>query len=126
MKYPRALVPALIAVLVVGFWEWFVRSGRVDDVLVPAPTQIAAWFWSALCDGSLASATWVTMRRLTLGFVMGAAIGIPVGALCARSRLARDTIGVLSLVCRPCLPSAGCRSRSSPSARMRRPCSLSW
>ena len=97
MKTPRALVPVVIGLLILGGWEWFVRSGRVDDVLVPAPTQIGEWFWSALRDGSLASATWVTMRRLMLGFVIGAAIGIPVGALCARSGLARDTIGVLAL-----------------------------
>ena len=66
MKTPRALVPIVIGLLLLGGWEWFVRSGRVDDVLVPAPTQIGEWFWSALRDGSLASATWVTMRRLML------------------------------------------------------------
>ena len=97
MKPARFLLPLAVALLLLAAWEWFVRSGRVDDVLVPAPSQIARWLWQALGDGSLASATWVTMRRLTLGFVIGAAIGIPVGALCARSALARDTIGVLSL-----------------------------
>jgi len=97
MKTPRALVPVVIGLLILGGWEWFVRSGRVDDLFVPAPTQIGAWFWSALCDGSLVSVTWVTMRRLILGFAIGAAIGIPIGALCARSSLARDTIGILSL-----------------------------
>ena len=70
MKTPRALVPIVIGLLLLGGWEWFVRSGRVDDVLVPAPTQIGEWFWSALRDGSLASATWVTMRRLMLGFII--------------------------------------------------------
>lgn len=97
MKYPRALVPLAIGLLVMGGWEWLVKSGRADEVLVPAPSQIAEWFWFALSDGSLASATWVTMRRLVLGFALGAVIGIPIGALCARSSLARDTIGVLSL-----------------------------
>lgn len=125
MKTPRALVPVVIGLLILVGWEWFVRSGRVDDVLVPAPTQIGEWFWSALRDGSLASATWVTMRRLMLGFAIGAAIGIPVGALCARSSLARDTIGILSSASRRFLPSAGCPWRSSPSARTRRPSSSS-
>lgn len=97
MSPPRPLVPLLIGLLLLGGWEWLVRSGGVDEVLVPAPTQIGEWFWSALGDGSLASATWVTLRRLMLGFLIGGAIGIPVGALCARSRLARDTIGTLSL-----------------------------
>ena len=34
MKSPRALVPIVIGLLLLGGWEWFVRSGRVDDVLV--------------------------------------------------------------------------------------------
>ena len=97
MKYPRALVPTLIALLTLGLWEWLVRSERVNEVLVPAPSQITEWLWSSLRDGSLAEATWVTMRRLMIGFAIGAFIGIPIGALCARSRLARDTIGVLAL-----------------------------
>ena len=112
MKLPRFVIPTLVALAAFGGWEWFVRSSHVNDVLVPAPSQILQWFWWALFDkasfesghylvalqkGELLPATWVTMRRLVIGFAIGAAIGIPLGALCARVRWVRDTLGVLAL-----------------------------
>ena len=96
-KLPRPVIPTLIAVLFLGGWEWFVRTGHVNEVLVPAPSHILKWFWEALLSGELLSATWVTMRRLIIGFAIGAALGVPLGALCARVRWIRDTLGVLAL-----------------------------
>ena len=75
-KLPRPVIPTLIAVLALGGWEWFVRAGHVNDVLVPAPSHILLWFWEALLSGELLSATWVTMRRLVIGFAIGAALGV--------------------------------------------------
>ncbi|MEI6460417.1 MAG: ABC transporter permease [Verrucomicrobiota bacterium] len=97
MKLPRFVIPTLVAVTFLGGWEWFVRVGHVNDVLVPAPSQILHWFWDSLLNGELLSATWVTMRRLIIGFAIGAALGVPLGALCARVRWIRDTLGVLAL-----------------------------
>jgi NitT/TauT family transport system permease protein len=96
-KLPRPVIPTLIAVLALGGWEWYARSGRVSDIFVPAPTHVVEWFWESLLSGELLEATWVTMRRLVIGFAIGAAIGIPLGALCARVRWVRDTVGVLAL-----------------------------
>jgi NitT/TauT family transport system permease protein len=97
MKLPRFVIPTLVAVIFLGGWEWFVRVGHVNDVLVPAPSQILKWFWDSLLNGELLSCTWVTMRRLIIGFAIGAALGVPLGALCARVRWIRDTLGVLAL-----------------------------
>jgi len=97
MKLPRFVIPTLVAVIFLGGWEWFVRAEHVNDVLVPAPSQILKWFWDSLLNGELLSATWVTMRRLIIGFAIGAALGVPLGALCARVRWIRDTLGVLAL-----------------------------
>ncbi|MFM7242347.1 MAG: ABC transporter permease [Opitutia bacterium] len=111
-KLPRAVIPTFIALSLLGGWEWLVRSGRANEVLIPAPTHILKWFLWALFDktafqaghylealskGELLPATWVTMRRLFIGFAIGAAFGIPLGALCARVRWVRDTLGVMAL-----------------------------
>ena len=96
-RLPRFVIPTLVALLALGGWEWYVRSGRVSEVLVPAPTHIVQWFAESLLSGELLAATWVTMRRLIIGFAIGAALGVPLGALCARVRWVRDTLGVLAL-----------------------------
>jgi ABC-type nitrate/sulfonate/bicarbonate transport system permease component len=77
-KLPRPVIPTLVAILLLGGWEWYVRSGRVSEVLVPAPTHVLQWFWESLLSGELLSATWVTMRRLIIGFAIGAALGVPL------------------------------------------------
>ena len=96
-KLPRPVIPTFVAILLLGGWEWYVRSGRVSEVLFPAPTHVLQWFWESLLSGELLAATWVTMRRLIIGFAIGAALGVPLGALCARVRWVRDTLGVLAL-----------------------------
>jgi NitT/TauT family transport system permease protein len=96
-KLPRPVIPTLVAILLLGGWEWYVRSGRVSEVLFPAPSHVLQWFWDSLLSGELLAATWVTMRRLIIGFAIGAALGVPLGALCARVRWVRDTLGVLAL-----------------------------
>ncbi len=74
-RLPRFVIPTLVALLALGGWEWYVRSGRVSEVLVPAPTHIVRWFAESLLSGELLAATWVTMRRLIIGFAIGAALG---------------------------------------------------
>ena len=97
MKLHRAVIPTLVALVFLGGWEWFVRAGKVSEVLMPPPSHILKWFWESLLNGELLSATWVTIRRLIIGFAIGAVLGVPLGALCARIRWVRDTLGVLAL-----------------------------
>ncbi|MDP5019942.1 MAG: hypothetical protein NWP71_04435, partial [Opitutales bacterium] len=79
-QLPRPVIPTLVALSLLGGWEWYVRSGRVSEVLFPAPSHVLEWFWEALLSGELLAATWVTMRRLITGFAIGAALGVPLGA----------------------------------------------
>lgn len=97
MKLARPVIPTILGIVFLAAWEWFVRTGHVNEVLVPAPSHIFKWFYESLTTGELLSATWVTMRRLMIGFAIGAALGVPLGALCARVRWIRDTLGVLAL-----------------------------
>jgi NitT/TauT family transport system permease protein len=93
----RLFAPLVFAFLLLSGWEWAVRVYHPDSPFVPTPTAILAWFWEALLDGSLVEATLVTLRRLGLGFLIGALLGLVVGGLCARSRIVRDAIGWLTL-----------------------------
>lgn len=97
MSLPRPVIPTVLALLLLGGWEWSVRSGRADELFFPAPSHVLAWCWDGLLNGELLSATLVTVRRLALGFLIGVVLGIPLGALCARVRWINDTLGVIAL-----------------------------
>ncbi len=83
--------------LLVGIWQMMVLSGRWSPVLLPSPWDVALYLRDAVSDGSLAEAVVVTMRRLLIGYVLGVAIGLPLGLLSSTFTLIEDTLGVLAL-----------------------------
>jgi NitT/TauT family transport system permease protein len=93
----RALVATLFFVGLVAAWQGMVMSGRWSPVLLPAPSEVASYLWHAAQDGSLWESAVVTMRRLLVGYLVGVAIGLPLGLLSSTSAFVEDTIGVLSL-----------------------------
>jgi NitT/TauT family transport system permease protein len=84
-----------IGLLVV--WQLLVNAGAWSPVLLPGPDKALGYLYASLLDGTLAQATPVTMRRLLIGYLIGLALGLPIGLLTARFRMCEDTIGVLAL-----------------------------
>lgn len=97
MSPRRALTPVLALAVLLAAWEYLVGHFAPDSPFLPTPSAIGSWIWGALLDGTLVSATFVTLKRLAAGFLIGAAVGIPLGALCARVRIVGDTLGMLAL-----------------------------
>lgn len=93
----RFLVAVLFFVSLVVIWELCVRARLWPRVLLPSPLKVADYLSSALADGTLLSASWVTLKRLMLGYVSGVVLGVPLGLLCARFRGMQDTVGTLAL-----------------------------
>ena len=48
-------------------------------------------------DGTLAQASFVTVKRLLLGYFIGIVLGLPLGLFTARWKFCEDTLGVLAL-----------------------------
>lgn len=93
----RALLAILFFVVLVGIWAALTRAQIWSPVLLPSPEQVWQYLMSAARDGTLLSASLVTLRRLLLGYAIGLLIGLPLGLLTASSRFIEDTIGVLAL-----------------------------
>jgi len=87
----------LFFALLIGLWELAVRSGRWSVVLLPSPLFVGEYIWSAMSDGTLAESTWVTLKRLLVGYVAGVLIGLPLGLLTSTSQIFEDTLGSLAL-----------------------------
>jgi NitT/TauT family transport system permease protein len=72
--------------LTFGVW-WFVTRGVPEERLVgigilPSPQETFRSFPSLWFDRALTRNTFVTLRRLSLGFGLAAVVGIPLGVLC--------------------------------------------
>ena len=80
-----------------GAWQLAAMSGRWSPVLFPSPLAVVEYIWGAMRDGSLRDSSLVTLRRLIVGYIIGIALGLPLGVLMSTSRLAEDTIGALAL-----------------------------
>jgi len=93
----RFLSALLFFVLLVVAWELCVRARVWPKVLLPSPLKVAGFISSSVADGTLLSASWVTLRRLLFGYVAGIVLGVPIGLFCARFRFAQDTLGTLAL-----------------------------
>jgi NitT/TauT family transport system permease protein len=93
----RALIMLVVFGGLLAVWEALVRTGVWPPLLVPSPTQVARYLAGVLQDRSLLDASYVTLRRLLLGYAAGLALGLPLGLLNARFRICQDTLGVLAL-----------------------------
>lgn len=93
----RFLSAAAFFALLAIVWEILVRAEIWSPVLVPSPLTVGEYLWGAVRDGTLAAASWVTMKRLLLGYTFGILLGLPVGLLTARFKVCQDTIGLLAL-----------------------------
>jgi NitT/TauT family transport system permease protein len=87
----------LFFVALVAIWTALVQAQVWSPILLPSPKSVAEYLASSFRDGTLLQATAVTLRRLLLGYVIGLAIGLPLGLLTASSKFVEDTIGVLAL-----------------------------
>jgi NitT/TauT family transport system permease protein len=80
-----------------ALWALAAASGRWSPVLLPSPAAVAQYLWSAVLDGTLTDAVWVTGRRLIVGYLVGVALGLPLGLATSSSRMLHDTVGSLAL-----------------------------
>jgi NitT/TauT family transport system permease protein len=93
----RIIVAILFFAGLTALWQLMVWSGRWSPMLLPSPLSVAEYLWGALNDGTLLEASLVTTRRLLVGYVIGVAIGLPLGLLTSTSQFFEDTLGAMAL-----------------------------
>lgn len=77
-------------------WQAAYDCGLYSDLIFPTPLQVIKFLWNAVADGTLLHATFITLKRLFLGYTISF-IGIPIGMLCYRFDFIKMTIGNLAL-----------------------------
>jgi NitT/TauT family transport system permease protein len=85
-------VAAFSPLLLFIAWELAARAGLMDRRFFPPPTEIAVSAVAMVQQGVLLSSIMVSLRRLALGFGMGALVGVGVGLWLGLSAWSRALI----------------------------------
>ena len=76
-------------VLVLLLWELVTQMDMVHDYFLPSLSSVLVTFYELTVDGTLIYNGYLTVKRALIGLVIACVLGIIVGVLSARSRLAR-------------------------------------
>ena len=93
----RFLFSAVFFLSLFAVWHFAVVAKFWSPVLLPDPWAVVEYLNQTLRDGSLFTATLVTLRRLFSGYLIGLILGVPLGMLTARFKFMEDTLGVMAL-----------------------------
>jgi len=73
-------------------WEAIARAGVFPEKLFPSLVIVFQTLWELLLNGIAWSNTEGTLVRLVLGFLLAAVVGVVIGILMGRFRLAEDVL----------------------------------
>ena len=75
-------------ILILAIWEGIAREGLVNPFLLPAASDVLANLWRLITEGRLLYHAFESLIRVSGGLALAVLIGIPLGLVKARSRLA--------------------------------------
>ena len=89
---PRWVITTLSVVCLMAFWEFFGRD--INPVFGSYPSAIAVAFWELTRSGELAGAMADSLRSFALGYVLAIIVGVPLGLVIGRFRVAEAALGI--------------------------------
>jgi ABC-type nitrate/sulfonate/bicarbonate transport system permease component len=89
-RAPALLASALIALMLLAAWELYARLGRVEDLILPAPSEVARALWED--RGLLWDNLRVTGGEVLLGLSLAVAAGAVLAAVLHLSSAVRRAV----------------------------------
>ncbi|WP_138444381.1 ABC transporter permease [Sinomonas susongensis] len=88
---------AVLAIAVVGGWQWFTEEGWVDKFFFGQPSMIwdslVKLFTEGTAFGTIWENLWVTVQEAFYGFLLGTLVGVVLGILLGSNRYLSAVIG---------------------------------
>jgi NitT/TauT family transport system permease protein len=91
-QMPRWAITLTSVVCLLILWEIFGRD--INPVFGSYPSAIAVAFWELLVSGQLRSALFESLQPFLVGYCLAIAIGVPVGLVIGRFRVAEAALGI--------------------------------
>lgn len=93
-------------ILMCLLWWGLVEFYNINEKVFPGPVVVFEAFLVLLLDGSLLKHTVASLYRVTVGFYLAAALGIPLGIFIGRITLARNLLNPVIQFLKPISPLA--------------------
>lgn len=71
----------LLILLILAYWVWMDKAGRLNPVIMPSPEKLLVRLQSMIVKGSLFTNVWVSLARVLKGYCLAAVLGIVLGIL---------------------------------------------
>lgn len=101
MKSRAGLAAIALVAGGLALWEALARSGHVPVLFFPAPSRIFETLVRLGASGELSEHVAITVRRVGVGFALGAVIGLPLGWLAGWSPRMRQFLDPLVAALHP-------------------------
>jgi NitT/TauT family transport system permease protein len=90
-RRPELLTVPSVFLLFIGGWEAATRYWQIDAFILPGPIVIVHELVNGIWGGYFASHIWVTATEMLLGFLIGAGLGLVIGAVVSQFPLVEKT-----------------------------------
>jgi sulfonate transport system permease protein len=81
----RILLPALLPLTVLLLWQITAAEGWLAPQTLPSPATVMATFADLVTGGDIATGLAISLRRISVGFAIGAGLGLAFGIALGRS-----------------------------------------
>jgi sulfonate transport system permease protein len=89
LAWLRRWVSPLVIVLT---WQLLSSLGVIPEDKIASPAEIGRTAWQLTADGTLGSATLISVQRVLAGFAVGSAIGLVLAVTAGLSRVGEDAV----------------------------------
>ena len=100
-RLPKVARYGILVLAMLGIWQAYVGISGVPPLTLPGPVDVAVAFWDGWVSGSLAGATFVTIRTLVLGMLVGTALALVLTVLATWTRVGEDLLTLLTSMFNP-------------------------
>jgi len=105
-RVKRIFLPSLAFVFLLIVWELAKRLGGWSAAVFPSPLEAATGMWELIRDGALLKHSVASLFRVTLGFYLAVALGLPMGILLGWWKTGQTVTNALIQFLRPISPLA--------------------
>ncbi|MGE0852696.1 MAG: ABC transporter permease [Hyphomicrobiaceae bacterium] len=105
-SYLRRALGYLTVIILVTVWQALWEAELINRTVIPSPVELANTFVALTLDGTLLDNILASLGRVAIGYLLAAAIGLPLGFCLGRIRILREALLPTVELIRPIPPLA--------------------